>query len=406
MAKNGKHLEVRLGEDLPPQHLQRLIAQSKAYTEQVNRNRIVYPDPDAVDLDSAEAEFEIDPQGFLSNDIGKRIRNKRKSQKGGGGGSKPKLPNPQVVLAEVQKTFANLPVASTKGNLQFLEFNAEFGDASKAKYFKDVYIEMFTRGHLIFLSEVDAAFVSAVAGYCNYTGYCSTANTRGQAVAFLVHPRFKLVGQPVEYQQVATVQGIPDLRPAYLLELEDTTTGVKAKYVVLHLKSMRGGPKVTAAVRYKQMQILEQLLGQSFDGLVAGDMNFILSDPKVTDGDPLKNSGYTLIAAGDSTPTQSMGSRIDGFFGKGTGGNVSFYQVRAYWKNPQITRAFSDHALTSVQKVICDPKHQLGAKPNAGCTGGLGDDDFPVDANGAFSGSADQDLKLVDVDELVSRAGK
>lgn len=409
MANNNK---IVIGEDLPEHHVRRLIELSRQHTAAVNANRIEWPDPATVDFDNPgpELEFDLHDNGFLTNELGvsQRKQRQRRQRRGGnrggkgankgGGQGKPKLPNPSDVLAEVKKSFAKLPYASTKGNVQTAEFNAEFGDSSKARYFKDAYVEMFSHFHIVYLSEVDAGFVADVAQYLGYAGYCSTANTRAQAVGFLVHPRFQIVGQPIEYMQVASVQGIPDLRPAYRIKLKDTTTGEEEEHVVVHLKSMRGGPKATAAVRYKQLQVLEGLLGANFDGMVAGDMNFILDDPTVTDGDPLKTNGYSLIAPNDHTATQSMGSRIDGYFGKGNKGKVKFYQVRAYWRHPKVTRAFSDHALTCVQRVVTTS--QLDATtPNAGCPGGLGDSDFPVDATGAFSLPT---LKLMDFGQLGS----
>jgi endonuclease/exonuclease/phosphatase family metal-dependent hydrolase len=385
--------QIVLGQDLPQCHLNKLIRTSQAYTEQVNSQRIEWPDPDTVDFDAApedgEAgkllEYEVNPKGFLSNDLGIRNRAAKKGGKKGGGSGKPKLPNPKDVLAEVQKTFANIPYAGMTGNLLVGEFNGEFLDLSKAKYFREPYREMFSHFHVVFVEEVEKAGLEEIARDLSahgakYTAYCSTANTRNQAVGFLVHERFKVVGGPTEYMQVATVQGVPDLRPAYRLDLEDTVTGEKFSVVVLHLKSMRGGPQVTAAVRYKQLDILQAVLGPNFKGIVGGDMNFILDNPSLKDGDPLKNNGYVLFMPNDHTATQSMGSRIDGWFLKGMTRTVTFYQVRAYFRKPNVTRAFSDHALLSCQIVLCEPVAQLDpAKPNPGCSGGLTSSDFPVD---------------------------
>lgn len=388
----GSHAKIVLGQDIPQVHVNRLIRRSKEYTELCNQNRIEWPDPDTVDHEAdndPQLEYDVTPQGFLSNPLG--ILNRAIAQaahggkKGGKGGKAPKLPNPKTVHAEVAKSLAGIPLAGMTGNIALAEFNGEFLDVSKARYFRDTYVEMFSRFHIVWLEEMEPAGVhqlatdlTAATGY-TYTGVAGTANTRNQAVGFLVHERFEILAQH-EYHQVANVQGIPDLRPALRLDLRDKTTGETFSVVVLHLKSMRGGPQVTAAVRYKQLEILEKLLGPNFKGIVGGDMNFILDDPKLKDGDPLKKNGFVLFMPNDHTATQSMGSRIDGWFLKGMTRPVKFYQVRAFFRNPNITRAFSDHALLNFVMVFCEAEYQLEpGTPNAGCQGGLQDADFPVD---------------------------
>lgn len=381
MAKNkNKHkhsLCVVPGQDLHPCHLKKVIAASKAYTEEVNANRIVYPDPATIDFDSEEAEFQVSPSGFISNALG--LAQRAKANKGGGGQGKPKLPNPQTVLTEIRKYYQGLPAAGTKGNLILGEFNAEFGDSSKARYFKDSYIEIASHVHLLGVIEVDAGWVNDVAGYVGYKAFTSTANTRNQAVGFLVHPRLEVVKGPIEYMQVGTVQGVPDLRPAFRLDLRDTTTGEEFSATVVHLKSMRGGPQATSAIRYKQLDILQKLLGPNYKGFVFGDMNYILTDKTLTDGDPLLKNGFTFFMPNDKTPTQSMGSRIDGWFHKGLTRQFSLYQVRRFYDNPKITRAFGDHAETQGQLIFCEAQYQVGKEPNPGCPGGASDNSLPVD---------------------------
>ncbi len=379
-----KNLKIVLGEDLHPAHVQRLVKTSQAYTEKVNESRIEYPDPESVDFDDdkcPETDYVVHPSGFLSNDLGIAQRAKAKS----GGSRKPKLPNPQLVLAEVQKYYQGVPTAGSNGNLVLGELNIEFGDASKARYFREAYIEILSHVHSLAVIEVDASWVSSMAQYMsqatgvNYQGFTSTANTRNQAVGILLHPRLKVVKGPIEYMQVATVQGIPDLRPAYRFDLLDTTTGVTFSQTVVHLKSMRGGPQATAAVRYKQLDILQKLLGPNYSGFVVGDMNFILTDKTLHDGDPLLNAGFQLFMPNDGTPTQSMGSRIDGFFHKNLSRKFDLYKVRRFYANPSITRAFSDHAETEGQLVFCEKEFQLSdKKANPGCSAKDGDSDVDV----------------------------
>ena len=375
MSKTKKNtLAIVPGQDLHPAHLERIKRASAAYTAKVNAERIVYPDPDTVDFDSDAVEFDVHPNGFVTNALGIMKRGKKSA----GGPSKPKLPNPQTVLTEIRKYYNGAPPVGAKGNLILGEFNAEFGDSSKARYFKDSYIEIASHVHLLGVIEVDAGWVNDVAASVGYEGFTSTANTRNQAVGFLVHPRLEVVNGPIEYMQVGTVQGVPDLRPAYRLDLRDSTTGEEFSATVLHLKSMRGGPAATSAVRYKQLDILQKLLGPKYKGFVFGDMNYIITDKKLTDGDPLKNNGYTLFMPNDTTPTQSMGSRIDGWFYKNLTRQFRFYQLRRFYANPQITRAFGDHAETQGQLVFCEAQYQEGKTANPGCPTGADEGSFPV----------------------------
>lgn len=376
-TKKKQSLAIVAGEDLHPAHLAKVIRASEEYTKKVNARRIEFPDPDTINWDSEEAEFQLDSSGFLSNALG--IKSRKQKSKGGGGGNQPKLPNPQTVLTEVLKYYQGLQPVGMKGNLVLGEFNAEFGDSSKAKYFKGAYTEIFSRLHLVAVIEVADGWVNDVAGFLGYKGFTSKANTRNQAVGFLVHPRLEVIGAPVEYDAVASVQGVPDLRPAFRINLRDTVTGEEFSVTNLHLKSMRGGAAATSVIRRKQMDILAKALGPNYKGFVTGDMNFILDDPKVTDGEPLKNAGFQLFMPSDHTPTQSMGSRIDGWFFKNLKRQFRFYQVRRFYANPQITRAFGDHAETQGQLVFCESQFQDGKQPNAGCQGGADDSDFPID---------------------------
>jgi len=387
MTKSRKQqLAIIPGEDLHPAHVQRLIKVSQEYTQRVNKSRIVYPDPDSVDFesDSDDTNYLVHPSGFLSNELGVQLRGKKKQA----GAGKPKLPNPQTVLAEVQKYYKGVPTASTNGNLVLGELNVEFGDASKAKYFREAYIEILSHVHTLAVEEVDSGWVNAMVGYVQqatglaYQGFTSTANTRNQAVGILIHPRLKVVNGPIEYMQVATVQGVPDLRPAFRVDLLDTTTGVTFSQTVVHLKSMRGGPAATGAVRYKQLDILQKLLGPNYSGFVVGDLNYKIDDPSITDGDPMKKAGFQLFMPADKTPTQAMGSRIDGWFYKNLSRQFKLYRVRGFYANPNITRAFGDHAQTEGQLVFCEKQFQLDSSPNPGCPGGQQESNTPVNVTG------------------------
>src|SRR5207237_8777987 len=132
------------------------------------------------------------------------------------------------------------------------------------------------------------------------------------------------------------------LRPAYRLDLEDSATGMKFSAVVVHLKSMRGGPASTSPVRYQQCQIIQQVLGTD-PVIIAGDWNCFVNNTH--DMDPLTTNGYKVVNPGDSTSTQKMGGRLDCFVTSNITVKLGRYQVRNFWKNQTIGRAFSDHGL-------------------------------------------------------------
>lgn len=373
-------LKIVHGEDLHPAHLRRIIKASEEYTRRVNESRIEYPDPDSIDSDASLAEYSVHPHGFLTNVLGVAARAKR----GASGGGKPQLPNPQTVLKEVRKYYEGVSLAGMTGNLVLGELNVEFGDAAKAKYFRESFVEIVSHLHILAVEEVDSSWVDSMVQYVQqstgvaYQGFTSVANTRNQAVGILIHPRLTVVKGPTEYMEIATVQGVPDLRPAYRVDLKDKTTGVEFSVTVVHLKSMRGGPAATSAIRYKQLEILARLLGPNYSGFVVGDLNFILTDKTLKDSEPLKNAGYELFMPGDTTGTHAMGSRIDGWFHKNLARKFTAYKVRRFFANPQITRAFTDHGQTEGQLVLCESQLEVG-KPNVGCPGGPDGSKDPVD---------------------------
>ncbi len=331
---------------VPAGQLAKLIEKSKAHTAHVIATRVEYPDPDAFDgLDLPQ----LKQHGFIGKvtnrvGLGSILQARGGKGKGKGGGGK-KLPNPQLVLAEVQRLLVNVPLVGNEGPAVLSELNFEFLEASKAKYFLDSYKEIIPRAHVHFCVEVAAAGLQALAtAMPDYTAYTSAENTRGQAVGFLVHKRFKVLGQQ-SYDDVATVQGIPDLRPAFRLDLEDTVTGDKFSVVVVHLKSMRGGPATTAPVRYQQCVIIAKKLGKNFVGVVGGDWNTFLG--KTTDCDPLTQAGFTLVDASDSRATHIMGGRLDGFFQLNVPGLGSVTLVSWF---ATLKRDLTDHAMLIVKK--------------------------------------------------------
>lgn len=333
-----------------------LVKKTEDHNRRLAETRVVYPDPDAfinLDLPTLQRHgFEgFDPNADLDS-LFKQARGKKGRNKGGAGGGR-QLPNPKVVLAVVQQMLGNVPAASATGPIVFGELNFEFGDRSKAVFFKDSYQEIVSRHHIVFCSEVGPDFITQVANdNPGYTGYCSVANTRNQAVGFIVHSRLKVLGQPISYDDVANVQGVPDLRPAFRLDLEDTVTGAKFAVVVVHLKSMRGGPAVSGKVRYQQCAILAGKLGKGFTGVIAGDWNMILdqaANGTINDLDPLIKAGFILLNAKDTTATHSGGSRLDGIVVLNFGG-LGKLTVHQFFSDPTIGRGLTDHALLTAQK--------------------------------------------------------
>jgi hypothetical protein len=73
-----------------------------------------------------------------------------------------------------------------------------------------------------------------------------------------------------------------------------------------------------------------------------------------------------------------MGSRLDGWFSKNLPRQFKIYQVRRFYANPAITRAFCDHAETEGQLIFCESQFQLGKSPNAGCSSDFVEPDVDV----------------------------
>jgi hypothetical protein len=252
------------------------------------------------------------------------------------------LPDAGVVASEVAKSVQGMPMATAKGDLTLGEWNMEFLTGDKAAYFTDSYKQIVPRHHLMFVEEANADGLAKIAKDNGYNFEISRDNSRGQAVGFLINPRLKVLGTST-YEEIANVNNIPDLRPAFRVDLQDTTTGEKFSAVTVHLKSMRGGPEATAPVRTEQASRLATVLGKDFSGVVAGDWNtFLDKSPELK---PLTDAGFKIVNPTDATSTQSMGGRLDGFLVKGLNWNMSNPEVRPFFKNPKITRGLSDHGL-------------------------------------------------------------
>lgn len=320
-----------------PTDINKLIADSREYSDWVKKNQPQYPSAEEF---AKLSKDEIAARGFLHpdlhgledfGDLVDALKDKKPRP----------LPDAKVVASEVKEAVKGMPMAGPKGDLIVGEWNMEFLNADKAKYFADTYKQVVPRHHLLFAIEADKGGLEQIAKDNNYNFKISEANSRGQAVGFLVNDRLKINGTK-SYGEVADVKGIPDLRPAFRIDFTDTATGKDASAVVVHLKSMRGGPEETAHIRNLQASILVNALGPNFKGIVGGDWNTFLDRTK--DLDPLVKGGFKLLNPNDTNSTQAMGGRLDGFYVKGMEG-FSDPATIPFWQNKKITRGLSDHAL-------------------------------------------------------------
>ncbi|HEY9759960.1 MAG TPA: hypothetical protein V6C97_32675 [Oculatellaceae cyanobacterium] len=385
---NRKKLDVNGNVTLTEKQRQALVDSALKHTDRVNSQRVTYPkkgvklslpDLKALGFTDVHEMFVIeddDIQGYRGRrrkGKGKRRdrdqgqgqnRGKGGGSRGGGGGGK-SLPNPDEVADEVERHLADVPLAGMDDeNLAVGEQNFENLDESKADFFDRAIAAIVRRHHLMFCIEVSPEGLARIAKHNpDYTAHVSAANNRQQAVGFLVHKRLRVL-KVTEYSSVAKVFGIPDLRSAFRLDLEDTKTGIKFSVVVVHMKSMRGGEAKTSPVRTQQSIELVRCLGNGAgaavplpaygklrvfawfnnpklgrkltdhallritirldkvtctkDGLIliAGDWNSKLDTAK--DLQPLYDAGWLLAYKNDGTGTQIMGpSRLDGFVGNG-----------------------------------------------------------------------------------------
>jgi hypothetical protein len=160
MSTNGNDNSNKglvLGQDLPPHLLAKLKASAETHTKRVveaQKRLGAYPDPETVtEFDEVDVtEIKLGKSGIFGGNVdefrgGRRGRNRGqqrgntnqgggKGKGGGGSGGGRALPDPKMVHGEVAKILAHLPVAGNSGNIQVGEFNAEFMDASKARYFQ------------------------------------------------------------------------------------------------------------------------------------------------------------------------------------------------------------------------------------------------------------------------------
>jgi hypothetical protein len=387
---------------VPPQlsesDIQQIIAADEAYQQELEQNPLIWlPEDQIISLPGealqhtrwnsvvrpADLKFDIGSLSLeeLESDLGvlraKRGSKKQKSKKtkqssSNQGGAR--LPSGEVFSQVIAQYTNGMTPAANTGDLKFATQNALFGDRQKAITYADGFRQLIEPHHLIFWTEVNADFLKELGQRFGYGYWTSVANNRNQAVGLMAHPRLQKIGGPYSYDSVATVQGIPNLRPAYRVDFKDIWSGMIIKAIVIHLKSMRGGPEATAGVRYQQCVALVGEIGDTTEGVkpamvdsvnlnfyknqifgssvldhgmvsitvpvcilsdeerelpaderlrrgftvIGGDWNTILNVSN--DTQPLIDAGYGLVNPDDPNPTQRHGSRLDGWHAESPSG--------------------------------------------------------------------------------------
>jgi hypothetical protein len=255
-------------------------------------------------------------------------------------------PRAELILPEVMQRLNGLDKAEPAGSTLTLgAWNMEFLNRLKAEYFLQPYTEIVLRHHLIAVEEVDDQGLGVLGEACGYDQFISTPNSRGQAVGFLVHKRLRVLNC-LEYGELTGVMGVPDLRPALRLDLQDEITGEQLSATVVHLKSMRGGILPTSLVRYQQLlKLAQRLYGAPNLSLIMGDFNCFLDH--TCDTKPLEASGYTLLNRWDRSATHHFGGRLDGLFYANLPASLRLgnYNIRNFWRSTLIGCSLSDHGL-------------------------------------------------------------
>jgi pSer/pThr/pTyr-binding forkhead associated (FHA) protein len=261
--------------------------------------------------------------------------------------------NPYVIYCEVLRSLSAVSVHDDDNVLVVGTHNAAYGNEEKANKFLPVYREFVSRHHLLAWQEIDQQFLELVAGSAeHYTAYCTSPNSRGQAIGFTIHRRLQVINTEI-YSQVQDINSIVDLRPALRLDLRDLTTGLRITAMVVHYKSSHGGVRATSPVRRQQAKAQADAMQiQDEFALCVGDYNqqLEISD----DIDPLIRDGFSVFPRCDRASTHVSGGRVDGLLIKNVPANVKItgYKVRNFWRNSKIGCSLSDHGLLSWKIVV------------------------------------------------------
>jgi hypothetical protein len=335
------------GNPIPPElwhisddELDAILRESRARTEFVIANPVLYPPKEIA------TEFLLTQESTVNGLI---LEFKREKAKGW------RL-SPQDVRERLLSKLEGLRVASEENPIAIGTWNLEMLTRVKAEFFGDALVEAVIRHHVLYLQEVSQEGVTYLASYSGYKGYFSVENNRHQGLGFLVHPkRIQILRDPISYDSVAAVKGIPDLRPVFRLDVRDGETGVEWGNSTLHAKSMKGGVLRTKPIRFRQNLLTVQELGPDYTGFVGGDFNLFLGESEETL--PFEDAGYSRVHPEVNVATQAMGGVLDGFYHRGMDAHIGQYQVRAWFKEPMM-RPFTDHALVT-HTFRCAPKYCL-----------------------------------------------
>lgn len=372
----------RIRNTVSPRDLKRIISKERAYTKWIRQHPVRYPDKNRLrELTLAGVRalgFDSHSLLFLPGPTWPYAELQVKALARAAGIPRRTLPDPQVVKSEVLRSFNAgtspfLPIDAKgiadgdRGVIYVGAINLQFNNYEKWQYFAETDSEVLRRFHLLAIEETDFAGLKAMATAVGYEYACGQTNSRGQAVGFAVHPRLKIL-RMFEYRELTDIQGIPDLRSAVRLDLEDSkpsANGIPFAFtaVVVHLKSMLGGAYATAPLRRQQLKKLVKAMGIMNEFvIVLGDFNCFLN--RTTDTEPLIENGYKLLNPGNNTSTHEFGGRLDGLFYKNMPLRVKLgsYRVWQFFKNPLIDNSWTDHALLSWKMRVKEAQARLDAR--------------------------------------------
>ncbi len=325
----------------------------------------------------------------------KREKDARKGRKGKGGkggkeqgGDNQRLPGPALMDQVISELIAvaGLQEADHNGNIVIAIQNCEFLTKEKALFYLPSWSRIFKNAHVIIMVEVDPEGLAVVADAIGYAHYCCKPNSRGQAVGLMVHPRLAATGSSKIFDKVASVKGIPDLRPVLYQMLADVVSDFKTAAAAAHLKAMRPNEQKSSPVRKLQAEevgkAIEEQGGEP--AIFGGDLNCPLD--RTHDLDALFESGGVLVEPDDTTATHQMGSRLDGFVLFNFKHTVSGYNVVQWFSDSRIGRALTDHAFVLISIDNTAGPTALDEASDADETGG-------TDASGTDKVDATNDTK-------------
>lgn len=301
-------------------------------------------------LDDLVTGFDLSDLGIGLGPQQLRRHDKKRGKKKGGGRERT-LMNPQLVHQLIKNRIAasGLKPVGLNGPVVRAVHNFEFLTGEKAAWFIDALAEIIPLAHIWSLAEVTDAGVKKIAERTGYEYVVSVGNNRGQRVALMWNPgRFKMLGS-WSIDEVASVQGVADLRPVIGVDLKDLSPDTPPAEQDIwaasgHQKSMRGGEEASGIVRHLQNQLAADGLKNRGAGALGMDSNSKLATKQ---GDwetsPLTESGLLLVGPDDHRATQTMGSRLDGLWARGFPHKLLILDQLNWFEDPALGRGLTDH---------------------------------------------------------------